>query len=53
MQTEIGLTKKYTFSGSVYFDRMQANGLYSTNAPAIAGRVEAAGLTGVFGRRVQ
>jgi hypothetical protein len=53
MQTEAGLTKKYTFSGSVYFDRMRACGLYSTDQPAIAARVEAAGLTGVFHQRVQ
>ncbi len=53
MQTEVGLTKKYTFSGSVYFDRMQARGLYSTDLPAIAGRVEAAGLTGVYRQKVQ
>lgn len=34
--------KKYTFSGSVYFERMQAKNLYSTDDDAIKARVEAA-----------
>jgi hypothetical protein len=48
MREEGGLGLKYTFSGSVYFDRMKKLGLYSTDVQAIASRVEAAGLTGVF-----
>ena len=48
MDTEEGMTKKYTFSGSVYFNRMQELGLYSTDISAIQDRVEKAGLTGVF-----
>ncbi|MFZ0241238.1 MAG: FAD-dependent oxidoreductase, partial [Desulfobacterales bacterium] len=43
---ELGL--KFTFSGSVLFDHMRQQGLYSTDALAIAERVDAAGLTGVF-----
>lgn len=39
---------KFTFSGSVYFDRMTALGLYSTDKPSIAKRVEAAGVEGLF-----
>ncbi|MFO7715186.1 FAD-dependent oxidoreductase [Desulfosarcina sp.] len=39
---------KYTFSGSVYFDRMTALGLYSTDKLAIAKRVKAAGVGGIF-----
>ncbi len=48
MQSEDGLSKKYTFSGSVYFERMQARGLYSLDRAAIESRVAQAGLTGVF-----
>ena len=44
---ELGL--KFTFSGSVLFERMRQQGLYSTDASAIAERVDAAGLSGVFG----
>ena len=40
--------KKYTFSGSVYFERMQAKNLYSTDDDAIKARVEAAGCTNIF-----
>lgn len=49
MQTPDGLGFKYTFSGSVFFERMLARGLYSTDREAIARRVAAAGLEGVFG----
>lgn len=49
METEEGLTRKYTFSGAEYFRRMQALGLYTADTAEIRKRVEAAGLTGVFG----
>jgi hypothetical protein len=48
MQTEKGLGLKYTFSGSVYFDRMKERGSYTLDVPAIRRRVADAGLTGVF-----
>jgi hypothetical protein len=48
MQEEGVLSLKYTFSGSVYFDRMQARNLYTTNAKAIRERVAASSLEGVF-----
>jgi hypothetical protein len=48
MGTEEGLGYKYTFSGSVYFERMKAKGLYVTDLRAIEERVDSAGLTGVF-----
>lgn len=48
METEAGQAKKYTFSGSVYFEKMQELGLYTTDLKEIANRVEAAGLTKVF-----
>ena len=39
---------KFTFSGSVYFERMTARGLYSTDIQAIAKRVKTAGADGIF-----
>lgn len=42
------LGKKFTFSGSVYFERMRAKGLYTTDRAAIAERVADAGLEGIF-----
>lgn len=51
MKTSEGLGLKYTFSGSVFFDRMLARKLYSTDGKQIAERVDAAGLAGVFSGR--
>jgi hypothetical protein len=48
MQTEAGMGLKYTFSGSVYFERMQQLGLYSTDPGQIQDRVQKAGLSEVF-----
>ena len=48
MQEDGLLSLKYTFSGSVYFERMKAKRLYTTNRKAIEARVGAAGLTNVF-----
>lgn len=48
MATEEGLGFKYTFSGSVYFERMKAKGLYGTDADQIRKRVERAGRAGIF-----
>ena len=50
MQTDEGKMKKYTFSGSVFFDRMQALGMYSCDRPTIEQRVERAGATALFER---
>ena len=50
MGTERGLGYKYTFSGSVLFERMKKLGLYTTDVSQIRRRVEAAGLTDVFAR---
>jgi threonine dehydrogenase-like Zn-dependent dehydrogenase len=52
METEAGLAQKYTFSGSVYFQRMRERGLYTTDLAAIAERVAQAGLTNVYQQRV-
>jgi len=48
MATEEGLGCKFTFSGSVYFERMKAMDLYTTNREAVRRRVERAGLLNVF-----
>jgi hypothetical protein len=52
MQTEEGLMQKYTFSGSVYFERMNELGLYTTDVNAIRERVKEAGLSNVFAQKV-
>jgi len=48
MQAEEGLGLKYTYSGSVLFDRMQERKLYSTNVKEVHERVDGTGLWGVF-----
>jgi len=48
MATEEGLGFKYTFSGSVYFDRMKAKGLYCIDGDEIRRKVERAGMTAIF-----
>jgi folate-dependent tRNA-U54 methylase TrmFO/GidA len=48
MKTEEGLGLKYTFSGSVYFERMKARNLYSTDPKLIRERVHKAGLIELF-----
>lgn len=48
MKTEEGLAFKYTFSGSVYFERMKQKNLYSTDIKEIEKRVDQAGMTGIF-----
>jgi hypothetical protein len=52
MQTEEGLHRKFTFSGSVLLDRMRELDLYTMDVVNIRQRIEAAGISGVFGRRV-
>ena len=48
MGTEEGLGWKYTFSGSIYFTRMQEKGLYTTEIREVEERVGQTGLAGVF-----
>jgi hypothetical protein len=43
---ELGL--KYTFSGSVYFERMKERKMYSIDKNTIAKRIEYAGMTDIF-----
>ncbi len=51
MRDEGLLGLKYTFSGSVFFERMKDRGLYGTDPKQIAQRVGAAGLSGIFAGR--
>lgn len=48
METEQGMNRQYTFSGSVYFERMKKRGLYTTNVDDIRRKVEGLGLANVF-----
>jgi hypothetical protein len=42
------MSKKYTFSGSVYFDRMKELGTYIVDSDEITRRVEKCGLKNIF-----
>lgn len=48
MQTSQGLGLKFTFSGSVLFDRMKEKNRYSIDADVIRDRVSRAGLKNIF-----
>lgn len=48
MGTEEGLGCKFTFSGSVYFERMKEMGLYTMERAAVLKRVNKAGLLDIF-----
>ena len=48
LQMEEGLSLRFTFSGSVLFERMKDLGLYTTDVTAIRKRVKDAGLTGAL-----
>lgn len=52
MKTEEGMGKKYTFSGSIYFEQMKAKHLYLTDVKQIREKVEQLGLTNVFARKI-
>ncbi len=52
METEEGMGKKYTYSGSFLFDAMIEEGLYTTDHGVIADRVQATGMNGVFAHKV-
>jgi threonine dehydrogenase-like Zn-dependent dehydrogenase len=52
MQTVEGMAKKYTFSGSVYFERMKELGTYTIDVEAIQRRVAEAGFKDLFAQKV-
>lgn len=48
LEGEDALTKRYTFAGSTYFKRMQANGLYTTDKEELKKKIKMLGLEGLF-----
>ncbi|HEY3426326.1 MAG TPA: hypothetical protein VGL27_16130, partial [Negativicutes bacterium] len=52
MQTKEGLTKKYTFSGSVLFDHMNSKNQYTTNIEQIKNTVAQANMTDFFAKNL-
>lgn len=48
MQAPQGLTKKYTFSGSVYFESMKKKNLYLTDVDEIRRKVVQTNMAGIF-----
>lgn len=52
MKTQEGMEKKYTFSGSGYFERMKQANLYTTDTGTIRKRVKNSGLEDIFKQRI-
>jgi hypothetical protein len=52
MATPDGMSKKYTFSGSVYFERMKELGTYTIDSAEINKRVEECGLKNIFANKL-
>jgi hypothetical protein len=52
MKKTEGMENKYTFSGSVYFERMKELDLYTTDIVKIRERVAKTGLTGIFSKKI-
>lgn len=52
MKEAEGLKEKYTFSGSVYFQRMQEKGLYSTDVKHIHSQVARLGFKDIFKTKI-
>ena len=50
--TKEGISKKYTFSGSVLLNHLKEKGMYTTDVAAIRKAVDAAGMTGFFAKSV-
>lgn len=48
MESEEGLRMRYTFSGSLYFERMKSMSLYSTDRREIQEKVRNAGLNNIY-----
>lgn len=51
-KTNEGLKKRYTFSGSIYFERMKELGLYSIDTEEIDEKIKKLNLKGVFNQRL-
>ncbi|MTI69523.1 MAG: FAD-dependent oxidoreductase [Firmicutes bacterium] len=48
MSSKEGINKKYTFSGSVYFERMKRKGLYNVDKSKISKNINSMGLENIF-----
>lgn len=48
LEQEDGLRQRYTFSGGIYFERMQKRGLYIMDTAELRSRIHRLGLTGFF-----
>lgn len=51
-KTRDGRKDRYTFAGSVYFNRMKELGLYTTNISEIQKRIEKINLDNVFSQKL-
>ena len=52
MHMENGHKKRFTFAGSIYFDRMKEIGYYTIDKDIIKKRVDNANLAGVYDKRI-
>ncbi|QJA09070.1 hypothetical protein HF520_08965 [Romboutsia sp. CE17] len=52
MHKEDGDKKRFTFAGSLYFNRMKEIGFYTTDVDAIRNRVKEVGLEGVYNKKI-
>ena len=52
MQKPDGDKLRFTFAGSIYFDRMKELGFYTTDPLVVLNRVKKASLEGIFDKRV-
>lgn len=48
LKDEDGLSKRFTFAGGEYFDRMKELGLYTVDVAEICKRVESSGMSGIY-----
>lgn len=52
MHKEDGDMKRFTFAGSIYFNRMKEKGFYTTDVDVIRKRVKDVGLEGVYNKKI-
>ena len=52
MHKEGGSKKRFTFAGSIYFNRMKELGFYTTDVNKIRSKVKDAGLEGIYNKKI-
>jgi hypothetical protein len=52
MKDKAAETSKFTFAGSVYFNRMKELGFYTTDKKEIGKRIQKSGLEGIFNKKI-